>query len=98
MELNIIEQIKQFGIDKIVEKYNLKHKDFGHKFSLKYDQLNTPKNKYTNECRGLVLSKDLEVLSMPFYRFSNYRNLSQRDEYDKNFRCKGNGKAKTNKK
>jgi len=78
MELNIIEQIKQFGIDKIVEKYNLKHKDFGHKFSLKYDQLNTPKNKYTNECRGLVLSKDLEVLSMPFYRFSNYSESTRK--------------------
>ena len=78
MELNSLEQIKQFGIEKFVDKYNLRFKDYGHKFSLKYDQLNTPKNKYTNECRGLVLTKDLEVLSAPFYRFSNYSDTTRR--------------------
>lgn len=72
MELKAINEIKRIGIDKFVNKYNLKKKDYGHKFSLKYDQLNTPKNEFTNECRGLVLTNDFRLMSLPFIRFNNY--------------------------
>lgn len=78
MKLNTVEEIKKIGLEEFVDKYKLKFKDFGHKFLLRYDQLNTPKNQFTNECRGLVLSKDLEVMSSPFFRFSSYNENSRK--------------------
>jgi hypothetical protein len=71
-ELNTVKEIRTFGLEEFVKKHNLKYKDYGHKFSLKYHQLDTKKTPSTNECRGLVLSNDLEVLSLPLIRFSNY--------------------------
>jgi len=70
--MNSVKKIKEIGLDNFVNQNNLKRKDYGHKFSLKYDQLNTKKTPETNECRGLVLSNDLDVLSFPFVRFNNY--------------------------
>lgn len=81
MELNTIQEINKIGLDAFVEKYKLKYKDFGHKFLLKYDQLNTPKNKFTNECRGLVIARDyngITPISVPFYRFSSYNDTSRK--------------------
>lgn len=71
-ELNTIKEIHEIGLEAFVEKWNLSYKDYGHKFSLKYHQLDTKKTDATNECRGLVLTKDFRVLSMPLIRFSNY--------------------------
>lgn len=72
-ELNTINEINRIGLEKFVEKYSLSYKDYGHKFSLKYHQLDTKKTDSTNECRGLILAKDsFRVLSMPLIRFSNY--------------------------
>jgi hypothetical protein len=79
MKLNSVEEIRETSIERFVAKYKLKHKDYGHKFSLKYDQLDTPKKPAANECRGIVLSNNLEVLSMPFARFSNYNETSRKD-------------------
>ena len=72
-ELNSINEIYKIGLEAFVEKYSLSYKDYGHKFSLKYHQLDTKKTDSTNECRGLILAKDsFRVLSMPLVRFSNY--------------------------
>lgn len=77
-KLNCIKEIKELGLNSFIEKYNLKSKDYGHKFNLKYDQLNTKKTPSTNECRGIVISKSLDILSMPFVRFSNYDENSRK--------------------
>lgn len=73
--LNIIKEIKESSIEAVVEKYQLVYKDYGHKFLLKYSQINSIPFKAVEavrECRGLVLRKsDLKVLSYPFKRFFN---------------------------
>jgi len=78
MELNLIEEINKRGLETFISKYSLNHKDYGHKFSLKYNQIKTTINRFTTECRGIVLSKDLEVMSLPFVRFSNYEQNSRK--------------------
>ena len=77
-KLNVIQEIEKLGLETFIDRYNLKSKDYGHKFNLKYDQLNTKKTPATNECRGIVISKDMKVLSMPFVRFSNYEENSRK--------------------
>lgn len=77
-KLNSIQEIEKIGLQKFIEKFSLKYKDYDHKFSLKYDQINTKKTPSTNECRGIVISKDLEVISLPFLRFSNYDDNSRK--------------------
>lgn len=73
MKLNIVEQLKTHGLDYVVDKFKLKLKDYGHKFLLKYDQLNSPsKNASVMECRGIILDKEFNVISLPFIRFFNY--------------------------
>lgn len=79
--LNIIKEIKKTSLQDVVNRYSLKFKDYGHKFLLKYDQLNTPKNPSTDECRGLVLDYDLNVISFPLKRF---HNLTSNDKVDWN--------------
>lgn len=74
-----IEEIKKIGLDTFVKKYNLKMKDYGHKFILKYDQINSPtSNESVKECRGLILSNDFRILSYPFKRFSSYDENSRK--------------------
>jgi hypothetical protein len=49
-----------------------------------YDQIDTPKNDISNECRRLVLNKEtLEVVSYPFYRFSDYTPKQHKLDFDK---------------
>lgn len=71
------EFIKQYGLKKLIEKYQLRanyHKYYKNLVQLCYHQLNTPKNEITNECRGLILdiNDDFKVIAHPFNRFSDY--------------------------
>ena len=72
--LKIQEHIKRFGLEKTIEKFRLKCKDLGHKYILKYDQLDSPFSfEEVCESRGLVLAKEnFAVLSYPFYKFFTY--------------------------
>ncbi len=38
-ELKIITHLKQYGIEKTVEKFKLEYKDLNHKFILRYKQI-----------------------------------------------------------
>lgn len=74
----LIAEIKKIGLDNFVSKYKLSCKKYDSKFILKYHQLNTPKNDITNLCRGIVLSYDYDVISLPFVRFSNYSEYTSK--------------------
>ncbi len=72
--MKILEEISAQSIEAIAEKYFLSVKSsvkFPELVCLCYDQLNTPKNQSTNECRGLVLAEN-KVICYPFYRFFDY--------------------------
>lgn len=84
--MQIIDEIKELGVEAVVSKYSLIYKDFGHKFLLKYSQINSiafKSNEAVRECRGIVISEDLRVLSLPFVRFFNY-NEPEADVLDMN--------------
>lgn len=69
--LKIVEHIKRNGLEKTVETFSLKMKDYGHKVVLTYDQLKSNfSKKEVQEARGLILKKDTwEVMCLPFYKF-----------------------------
>lgn len=72
--LKIREYLCKHGIEKTVNDFKLDYKDLGHKFILKYSQLDSPKTKVeVCESRGLILHKEtFEIISYPFKRFFEY--------------------------
>lgn len=54
---NIIRELNTTSLEAVVAKYKLSVKHSGHKFALCYDQLETPKNPTTDECRGCIITK-----------------------------------------
>lgn len=81
MELLTQTAIKKMGFDNFVSTYNLsakRHPKHNNLVCLCYDQLKTPKNNTTNECRSLVINLDnLDVVSYPFYRFGDGDNKTK---------------------
>lgn len=71
--LAIQKYILEHGLEKTVSDFSLIYKDYGHKFLLKYDQIESPMlHEEVRDCRGLILAKDLTVLSLGFRKFFNY--------------------------
>lgn len=83
--MKITEEIKQLGLQNVIDKYSLtshNHLEYDELIQLTYHQLNTPKNDCTNETRGLILNKEtLEVIAYPFYRFFDY-NANVKTNFD----------------
>lgn len=89
--LNIVKEIKEFGLEAVVEKYNLTCKvkedsfDMNGKVLLKYHQIDSYSFRglpAVRECRGLILENNTwNVLSYPFYRFFN-KGETHADELD----------------
>jgi hypothetical protein len=73
--LSIVTYIKTHGIDKTIDDFKLKFKDYPSKILLKYDQLVSPtimSNIEVQECRGLILEKGTwDVMSLAFTKFFN---------------------------
>jgi hypothetical protein len=69
-ELAIVRYIKKHGIDKAINDFKLKTRDYSSKILLKYDQLSSPTLMGLPEmqdCRGLILEKDTwKVMSLAF--------------------------------
>lgn len=71
--MKIIEYIKQNGLEKLNQEFGVITKIYPEGLIvLNYDQINSPKNDITNECRGLILDKDFNIVSRSFDRFFNY--------------------------
>ncbi len=74
--IQIQRDILEMGLDTFIEKYDLMYIDAGHKFLLKYSTLEeVQEHKYNmsvRQTRGIVMDRDLNVLSLPFVRFFNY--------------------------
>ncbi len=73
-ELSIVKYLKEHGLEKTLNDFSLKHKEYPHKILFKYDQIESSfSHKEVREARGLVLEKDTyRVLSMSFEKFFNY--------------------------
>lgn len=75
--MEVIKFLKANGSDfqKLTEAFGIKVKDYpGHKLVvLNYDQINSPKMEpIVQECRGLILDYELNIVCRPFDRFFNY--------------------------
>ena len=75
MELAIQKYIREHGIDKTINDFKLKSRNYSSKILLKYDQLVSPTLMGLPEmqdCRGLILEKGTwNVLSLAFRKFFN---------------------------
>lgn len=73
--LAIQEYIKKFGLERAINSFSLKMKEYDNKILLKYDQLVSPTIMgltEVQECRGLILEKETyKVLSLGFKKFFN---------------------------
>jgi hypothetical protein len=71
--LKIIEYIKEHGLDKTLEDFRLKSRDYPDKVLIKYNQIASPMaERVVQEARGIILEKGTwKVMSLPFYKFFN---------------------------
>ena len=72
--MKVIEYIKQNGLDSLNKDFGIiiKKYDEDGLIVLNYDQIESPKNEITNECRSLILDYDFNIVSRSFDRFFNY--------------------------
>jgi hypothetical protein len=74
-ELAIVTYIKKYGLDKAINDFKLKSREYDNKILLKYDQLSSPTLMGLPEmqdCRGLILEKcTWKVMSLAFRKFFN---------------------------
>jgi len=73
MELKIVTYIKKHGLEKTLEDFKLKSRDYENKVLIKYDQLASLMGEpIVQEARGLILEKGTwKVMSLPFKKFFN---------------------------
>lgn len=72
--MKVIEYLKENGTEKLTAEFGVivkKYED-AQLLVLDYDQINSPKNDITSECRGLILDYDHNIVSRSFDRFFNY--------------------------
>lgn len=72
--MKVIEYLKENGVEKLASEFGVivkKYED-AQLLVLNYDQINSPKNDITSECRGLILDYDYNIVSRSFDRFFNY--------------------------
>ena len=73
--LAIQEYLRKYGLDKTIQDFKLKTRDYDNKILLKYDQLVSPTLMALPEmqdCRGIILEKGTwNVMSLAFRKFFN---------------------------
>lgn len=70
--MKVLNFIKEYGIDALTDQFGVSVKRYEEGLIvLNYDQIESPKNEVTNECRGLILDSDFNVVSRSFDRFFN---------------------------
>ena len=81
--MKVIDYIKEHGIDSLKKDFGIDVKEYEDRYVLNYNQIDSPQfNPVADECRALILSKDLKVLSRSFRRFYNYGQDPKTEEFD----------------
>lgn len=71
--MKVIEYIKLNGLESLNKEFGIIVKKYDEGLIvLNYNQIESPKNEITNECRGLIIDKEFNVVSRSFDRFFNY--------------------------
>ena len=70
--MNIIKYLKEHGIEKLKEEFSITVREYDDRYVLNYNQIESPRfNPIVDECRGLILDKDFNILCRSFQRFYN---------------------------
>lgn len=80
--MKVIEHVKQNGIESLKVDFNIEVKQYPEKglYVLNYSQIDSPKMEpIVQECRGLILNKDFDVVCRTFKRFFNYGEADTKD-------------------
>lgn len=71
--MEVIKYIRKNGLEKLNKEFGVITKIYPEGLIvLNYDQINSPKNSITSECRSLILDSELNIVSRSFDRFFNY--------------------------
>ena len=71
--MKVIQYIKEHGLEALNKEFGIIVKKYDEGLIvLNYDQINSPKNGITSECRGLILDTEYNIVSRSFDRFFNY--------------------------
>lgn len=74
--MELIKFLKAEGLTGLINRFNVNVKPstkYPNLVCLTYNQLKTPKNAITNDCRGIIIDKNtFEIISLPFTRFNDY--------------------------
>lgn len=74
VKMNVVNFLKANSLDVLKSEYSIKVKEYPDQglIVLNYNTIRTKKSLVGNECRGLILSTDYNVISRAFDRFYNY--------------------------
>lgn len=77
MSIALIKYIKKNGLQSLIDKFAIRtkhHTVFQNLVLLKYDQINTPINDITRDCRGIILDENdnWNIVCYTYKRFANY--------------------------
>ena len=71
--MNVTNYIKQNGLEKLKEEFHISVKEYEDRYVLNYDQIDSPRfHPVVDECRGLILDKNLNIMCRSFHRFFNF--------------------------
>jgi hypothetical protein len=80
--MNVINYIKENGFEKLKEEFHISVKEYEDRYVLNYDQIDSPRfHPIVDECRGLILDKDLNVMCRSFHRFFNFGEGIEGDKF-----------------
>lgn len=73
MVLKTVNYIKEYGLNKLIDDFNLKLVEYDKKVLIKYNQIDSDMSQdIVQECRGLILEKGTwDIMSFPFKKFFN---------------------------
>lgn len=80
--MNVIKYIKENGLEKLKEEFHISVKEYDDRYVFNYDQIESPRfHPIVDECRGLILDKDLNVMCRSFHRFFNFGEGLEKDKF-----------------
>ena len=71
--MDVVDYLKMHSLEKLKNEFGIIVKEYPDLYVLNYDQIESPKtHPIVQECRGLILDKNYNIVSRSFDRFFNY--------------------------
>jgi hypothetical protein len=80
--MNVINYIKENGFEKLKEEFHISVKEYEDRYVLNYDQIESPRfHPIVDECRGLIIDKNFNIMCRSFHRFFNFGEGIEGDKF-----------------